>query len=262
MFMLQVGVMILIVWALYTCICICVIPWMGLTSMGVGNIFLFTFFMSMLCRCYYKACKTDPGKPPKEYVPDTEMALVDEYERTNRYCNKCGCHKPPRTHHCSLCNRCVLRMDHHCPWINNCVGFYNYKYFVLFLLYTIASAVNAMSLMIGRAFVAPIELTTFELLCVTMLATIVLPTGILVSCLLSYHISLIVKNYTTIESHELYFLQYSNKKKSIHEYDMGLIQNLYSILGPTFWCWLCPTATLGDGTVYPTYDHRERNAKI
>merc|ERR1712046_93775 len=50
-------------------------------------------------------------------------------------CGKCSRQKPPRTHHCSVCKRCVLKMDHHCPWVNNCVGHGNYRYFCLFLLY-------------------------------------------------------------------------------------------------------------------------------
>ncbi|EPY33789.1 hypothetical protein STCU_01977 [Strigomonas culicis] len=47
----------------------------------------------------------------------------------------CATYKPPRAHHCSRCNFCVLKYDHHCPWLGQCVGFFNYKNYLLVLLY-------------------------------------------------------------------------------------------------------------------------------
>lgn len=31
-------------------------------------------------------------------------------------CPKCCSIKPERAHHCSVCQRCIRKMDHHCPW--------------------------------------------------------------------------------------------------------------------------------------------------
>lgn len=85
-------------------------------------------------------------------------------------CKKCISPKPPRTHHCSVCNRCILKMDHHCriplcsllnllsvfmciyyffkfsiciflnanvAWLNNCVGYRNHRYFFLYMVYMV-----------------------------------------------------------------------------------------------------------------------------
>lgn len=84
-------------------------------------------------------------------VSESEMttkALIDKKARdlpiltrtgggNARYCDRCKCIKPDRTHHCSICQECVLKMDHHCPWVNNCVGYSNYKFFILFLFYAV-----------------------------------------------------------------------------------------------------------------------------
>ena len=49
--------------------------------------------------------------------------------------------KPPRTHHCSQCMHCTVRMDHHCKWIGNCVGLHNMKQFLLFLGYSVITCI-------------------------------------------------------------------------------------------------------------------------
>ncbi|XP_056153337.1 palmitoyltransferase ZDHHC16B [Lampris incognitus] len=74
---------------------------------------------------YYKATTTSPGQPPKDRADVPSVSI----------CKKCIIPKPARTHHCSICNTCVLKMDHHCPWLNNCVGHFNHRYFFSFCLY-------------------------------------------------------------------------------------------------------------------------------
>ena len=58
-------------------------------------------------------------------------------------CAKCKVPKPPRTHHCSTCKRCVRRLDHHCPFTANCIGEDNQHYFLLFIFYSWVATVYA-----------------------------------------------------------------------------------------------------------------------
>ncbi|CAN6638291.1 hypothetical protein TRVA0_017S00232 [Trichomonascus vanleenenianus] len=51
----------------------------------------------------------------------------------NMECSTCKRKKPARSKHCSTCNACIAMCDHHCVWINNCVGYYNYRWFLLFV---------------------------------------------------------------------------------------------------------------------------------
>ena len=86
----------------------------------------------------------DPGSPSRKEQRDLEKAKVSEdlkqkldelgltlreirdvRNKMSKICNKCDCAKPPRSHHCSTCGHCVLKMDHHCPWMNNCIGLHN-----------------------------------------------------------------------------------------------------------------------------------------
>ncbi|XP_077544118.1 palmitoyltransferase ZDHHC16 [Haemaphysalis longicornis] len=83
---------------------------------------------------YWMALTTNPGTPPA-------ASLVPEVVSI---CKKCIAPKPPRTHHCSICNRCILKMDHHCPWLNNCIGHFTHRYFFMFCAYVLLGVIYLM----------------------------------------------------------------------------------------------------------------------
>ncbi|PYH41603.1 uncharacterized protein BP01DRAFT_418613 [Aspergillus saccharolyticus JOP 1030-1] len=191
--------------------------WIGIPSSLLG-IFLYI----CLNTCYTVAVFTDPGSPLKpssssssssqhEYsaLPVTELPQYTAYTVNStggsRFCKKCQCPKPDRAHHCSTCKRCVLKMDHHCPWLATCVGLYNYKAFLLFLIYTsvfcwvdflVASTWIWNEMLDDSKYVDFDKMLPINVVLLAVLGGII---GLVLSGFTAWHISLAVRGVTTIE---------------------------------------------------------------
>jgi len=124
------------------------LPWYGWTAPAALHYTVFALLSAMAMLSHLSAMTTNPGAVP---LGCPLPPHADESKGRVPVCHRCDGYKPPRAHHCSQCNRCVLRMDHHCPWVNNCVGQNNQKHFVLFLCYTLTLSTYALVLLAVRA---------------------------------------------------------------------------------------------------------------
>ncbi|KAK6178479.1 hypothetical protein SNE40_013265 [Patella caerulea] len=110
------------------------------------------FFLSFLAASsHLRTMFSDPGAIPKGNATRENILRLGLKEGQVVYkCPKCISIKPERAHHCSVCQRCIRKMDHHCPWVNNCVGENNQKYFVLFTFYICFISIYSLYLSINH----------------------------------------------------------------------------------------------------------------
>ncbi|KAF3613689.1 putative protein S-acyltransferase 14 [Capsicum annuum] len=213
---------------------------------------LFHCLLVMLLWSYFSVVFTDPGSVPPNWKPDLDEERGDSDPLTTsefgaspadpanprvRFCKKCNLLKPPRCHHCSVCGRCILKMDHHCVWVINCVGALNYKYFLLFLFYTFLET-TLVTLSLLPQFIAffsdgeipgtPGTLATTFLAFVFNLAFALSVLGFLIM-----HISLVAGNTTTIEAYE-------KKTTPKWRYDLGRKRNFEQVFGLDKHYWFIP----------------------
>ena len=120
----------------------------GSHQMGVSYLIAFNCLFGLGMISFVCAIFTDPGQIPEAWAvgaEDSEAAqffpqlqtLETKHDGSRRVCRKSkpNMYKPDRAHFCKMLSHCVLKMDHFCPWLNNCIGFYNHKFFYLFILY-------------------------------------------------------------------------------------------------------------------------------
>ena len=68
------------------------------------------FLLFSICFNYISAVITDPGRPAYENKIESHELTVINSTYKGKSCKKCALPKPARTHHCSICKRCVLKM--------------------------------------------------------------------------------------------------------------------------------------------------------
>ncbi|KAL5549876.1 hypothetical protein UlMin_000052 [Ulmus minor] len=270
-FSLPVTIVVLVISFIYlSTVFVFIRRWFGLmTSPGIMNAVVFTGVAVMCVFNYSVSLFTDPGRVPSTYMPDIEDSgnPIHEIKRKGgdlRYCQKCSLYKPPRAHHCRVCQRCVLRMDHHCIWINNCVGHANYKVFFVFVVYAVIACIYSLVLLLGSLTIDPQkgeEESESSLRTVYVISGLLLvPLCIALSVLLGWHIYLVLQNKTTIEYHEgvrAMWLAEKGGNVYSHPYDLGAYENLTMVLGPNIFSWICPTSRhIGSGLRFQTaYEH-------
>ena len=139
---------LLLLFAEYALVFKVLVPWKG--PMAAGTLLhgaIFTGLVSLAITSHVKAMMTNPGAVPSNAIP---VGYSSERPEPYRMCRKCNAFKPPRAHHCSVCDRCIIKMDHHCPWVNNCVALCNHKFFLLFCLYVWTCSVYALVLIVSK----------------------------------------------------------------------------------------------------------------
>jgi len=252
--------------------------WLGLSIWGIFHFIIENITMVPLYHNYMLAVLTTPGFVPPDWRPtgseiwnniiesDSGESMVKEQIS---YCRKCDSLRPPRSHHCTDVQRCVLKFDHFCPWINNCVGYFNQKFFILFIFNITINTTYMMFFLIWRLLYGILTADMYKLtsenfndldliLTVTQLLILV-TTNVSVSCLLGYQLNLVFQNTTNVERLEIkkakrLHTQSQNSHEKFDErsiYDRGLVENFKQVFGNSWRDWITPTLPSGDGFEFP-----------
>lgn len=131
------------------------------------------------------------------------------------------------------------------PWINGCVGFYNRKPFILMNFYTtLVTFFNIVAFLLS----IPSLLKRFQDLNTSLIVHLmVILIALVLNCIifvtillfLKFHIDLILRNFTTLETLELK-RQSKDADKVQSEYDIGKYYNWTQVFGKNSWTWWLP----------------------
>ena len=219
---------------------------------AISLLALLSCFLLLYLVSFYRAARISPGTVPdtsdwqllKTRNPnDSPIAyLLQERKQTTgevRCCVRCARLKPDRSHHCRLCNTCVLKMDHHCPWIANCVGYANYKYFFLMVTYGMLSlwlfAASFWQTLVITQRNSQSSYAEFQF--ITAVYMLICLLALVITCFWLVHIYFISQAFTTIEFCEKRRRRAQGEEVNSAFFSLGIWRNFKETLGenPLLW---------------------------
>jgi hypothetical protein len=250
-------------------------PWLSFHTDRSKFIWLGPFYLPVLSMWvnYVFGCRTNPGTVPVSFNPTVSTKTK---QSKPRWCKTCMVYKPPRSHHCSITKKCVLKMDHYCPWFNNCIGHYNHGHFIRFLASVTISSISGLSLIGLRIYdfylyqkdlakyysggsaqssswvrFTP-SLTDIEIIMLILVVIIFFALLFTVGLLFVWQLLYLANNVTTIESFENQSIASLQKagvipKDIVYPYDLGFVRNAQEVLGDYWYIWFLPFPPKGDG---------------
>ena len=103
-----------LVWVLfvYAALTMTLLARSGGIPVGMG--LLYCLLSALALAAHGKTSLTDPGAVPASAVPTAEQRRTIS---KLSMCSQCQTFKPPQSHHCRICNRCVSRMVRMCVFV-------------------------------------------------------------------------------------------------------------------------------------------------
>jgi len=213
---------------------------------------IFHILLALVLLSWGHTSCTDPGTPPEQWQRQ-QAALAASGQVDLRVCRRSGLYKPPRSHYCSVTQRLTLNMDHFCPWVANTVGFYNRKFFLLFLLYTCTLICFTLIALVPqlpglwtwaleaseRGEWLPGILNVVVLVAMGVVDVLLL---VLLVPFLFVHLRMVARNQTTIDGDRF------------PKYDVGTRRNFEQVFGARSIAWFVPLymwGPNGDGIRWP-----------
>lgn len=182
------------------------------------------------------------------------------------FCSRTKQPKPPRAHYCHVSKGLVFCLDHYCPWMFNSVGYFNYRYFVNFLIFACVAMLYGASLTYTPFLLLstskyreqlrankhhlkvsndPTRLPRMEpflpypheKMYITLTFMLSLAVGLAVAMLCFFHIYLVLSSQTTIEFHgNMTNARRAKKagKKWKNPYSFGTLRNFEQVYGSQY----------------------------